>query len=186
MKNLNPDAVPYHTELHLEQVCFDRVFDAQQGSTMFSFESGGKRQFGVHFAGGPVPVPGARYAVVLGEPGNWQKVLGCRDLATPDVYLRETVWGIVSEFAFLGYFVLPVVLGITLAVFGAWAALSVLVLSVWMIAAYLRHVQRRSRAIMRMLRAVPPQVPPGAGRDPNPTWPQRFWKAVQNGVVPWG
>lgn len=182
MKHRDPQSPAYGAGLHLEQVCFERVFDAPGPNSIFSFEAAGMRQYGVNFAGSPVPQAGARFAVVLAEPGNWQKVLGCRDLATPDVYLRETVWGVVSDFAFLGYFGLPVVLGITLMAFGGWAALAVLILSVWAAAAYLRHVLRRSRAIARMLREAPPSVPPGAGRDPNPTWGQRISRALPAGL----
>ena len=58
------------------QITFDRVFDVQ--GRMFSFESGGRKEYGVSFSDGTVPRDGSRYAVALVEDGNWQKVIGWR------------------------------------------------------------------------------------------------------------
>lgn len=178
MKSLDPGNLAYDSELHLEQVRFERVFDAPGPNGVFSFEAGGRREYGVSFLGSPVPRAGSQFAVVLAERGNWQTVLGCRDLATPDIYLRQTVWQVASDFAWLAYVAVPVVAGMTLAAVGGWAALAVVALSVWAGAAYLRRVLRRSRTIARMLREAPPRVPPGAGRDPDPSWAQRILRAL--------
>jgi len=179
MKNHDPNTPPQDCGLHLEQVCFERVFDAPYDPVgIFSFEAQGRRQFGLDFCGSPVPRVGARFAVVLAESGNWQTVLGCRDLATPDVYLGQTIWGTVADLAWIGYFALPVLCIVTLMMFGGWASLAVLAFSVFASVAYLRHVHRRSRTVERMLRAASPPVPPGAGRDPQPTWGQRISRAL--------
>jgi len=144
----------YDSTFHVETVCFERIFDAPARTGSFSFEAAGKRHYGVILHGGDVPREGARYAVALAEPGNWQTIRAWRDLSTSDVHLHETVWMVVMEYAWLVYFVFPLLLGMALFGLGGWAALAVLAASVWAGAAWLRRVVRRNRAMARALLAV--------------------------------
>ena len=94
--------------MYIETVRFERVFDVQSGA--FSFEGGGKREFAVMFDHARVPTAGSTFAVALGEPGNWQKVLGWRDLSSPTVGLKYSPWfmafDLVLDLYFLGIAVL--------------------------------------------------------------------------------
>lgn len=178
MKSIDTTNSRYVTEFHLERVCFERIFDAPGRTGHFSFEAAGKRQFGVMLPEGDVPREGAHYAVILAEKGNWQAVMAWRDLSTPHVYIRETAWQVVGQYAWLAYFGMPAVLGVTFVAFGGWAALAVLGLTVWGGVAYLRHVIRRNRRIEQALLDVPPQAPPGMRLDHTVSWRTRVVKGL--------
>ncbi|MGF6273097.1 hypothetical protein ABIB38_001455 [Massilia sp. UYP11] len=178
MQSLDTTNTRYITAFHLEQVCFERIFDAPGRTGYFSFEAAGKRQYGVMLPDGEVPREGAHYAVVLAEKDNWQAIMAWRDLSTPHVYIRETAWQVVRNYAWLGYVGMPAVLGVTLVAFGGWAALAVLALMLWGGAAYLRHVIRRNRRIEQALLDVPPQAPPGMRCDHTVSWRTRVIKAL--------
>lgn len=154
----------YDSGFHIEQVCFERVFDAPGRTGNFSFEAGGKRQYGVILHGGEVPREGARIAVALAEPGNWQTIRAWRDLSTPDVHLYETVGMVLLEYAWLVYFCLPVVFGVTWLTFGLWAAVLVVTFLLCAGGAYLRHVIVRNRRLRRALGELDPPAPPRAGK----------------------
>lgn len=163
----------YDSTFHIEQVCFERIFDAPGRSGHFSFEAGGKRQYGVILHGGSVPREGDRVAVALAEPGNWQTIRAWRDLATPDVHLYETVGDVMLGYAWFGYFSLPVVAGVTWLAFGPWAALLAVALLLWAGAAYLRRVARRNRRMDQALRDLDPPAPPAGGKR-RPAWLARL------------
>jgi len=78
--------------MHIEQVRFDRIFDVQQRTGDFSFESGGWPVYGVNAVGGKIPREASTYAVAFAERGNWETLIGWRDLATQEVQLKRTVW----------------------------------------------------------------------------------------------
>jgi len=82
--------------MHLEQVHFERVFDAQQMNGVFSFEGGGQVRYGVWLPGDAVPASGKRLVLAFGEAGNWSTVLGWIDPATGALGLRRT-WSMAAD-----------------------------------------------------------------------------------------
>jgi hypothetical protein len=140
--------------MYIETVRFERVFDVQSGT--FSFEAGGKCEFAVVFDHKRVPTAGSTFAVALSEPGNWQKVLGWRDLSSPTVGLTYSPWfmaiGLVLDLYFLG-----------IAVFaaawmfgGPWAALAAFAAMVLGEAGLVVFSALRNRQIAQALLAVSP------------------------------
>lgn len=146
------------------QLTFDRVFDVQ-GST-FSFESGGKKEYSVNFFNSNAPREGSHYAVALVEQGNWQKVIGWRDLSTPDVMLTETAWDVAYDQAGTFYWFGPFFIFGALLFLGGWAALAVLVLFLWGGVYFVHRARVRNRLVDQALRDIPPAAPPGSGAHP--------------------
>jgi len=146
------------------QLSFDRVFDVQ-GST-FSFESGGKKEYSVSFFNGKAPQEGSHYAVALVEQGNWQKVIGWRDLSTPDVVLAETAWDVAYEQASTFYWLGPFFIFGALLFLGGWAAVAMLALFLWGAVYFVRRARERNRLVDQALRDIPPVAPPGSGATP--------------------
>lgn len=150
--------------MQIEKISFDRVFDVQEISGSFSFERGGWPVYGVSVPGMGIPQAGATYAVAFAEAGNWQTVLGWRDLATPDVRLRQTAW----QFAIaqLPYaYLLTVIVGIAATLGGYWAALPLAALMLLVLATAVRRVAWRNRWVSRALQvgrsALGPRWPSG-------------------------
>ncbi|WP_306397425.1 hypothetical protein [Telluria beijingensis] len=83
--------------MHVERVRFDRVFDVRERLEEFSFEDGGRPVYGVRALGLGIPREGAIYAVVFLEPGNWETVVGWRDLTTARVELRRSNWTVITH-----------------------------------------------------------------------------------------
>lgn len=152
MNSFDNAASRYDDGFHIERVCFERIFDAPHRSGNFSFEAGGKRQYGVILQGGDVPAQGSHYAVALAEAGNWQTIRAWRDLSTPDVHIYETAWQVALNYAWFGYMGLPVVFGVAWMSLGLVPALLVLALLVGLGAAYFRRVVRRNRCMEQALR----------------------------------
>ena len=96
--------------MHVEQVCFDRVFDVQAMNGLFSFESGGQLRYGISLPDEAVPADGEWLTIVFAEEGNWSSVLGWHDPATGKMGLRERTWALAWDAAqalgFLGALVL--------------------------------------------------------------------------------
>lgn len=139
--------------MHIETVHFDRVFDVQSGT--FSFDSAGKRQFSVCFDRQTVPHEGARYAVVLDEPGNWQTVLGWRDLGTSRVGLARSAWEVATS-TLLDLSLYGLIFPAAALVFGGvWAALAVLGAIVVGFVVLVRGAVLHNRKMERLLQAVP-------------------------------
>lgn len=166
---------------HIEQIRFDRVFDVQGGT--FSFESGGGKHYAVRFANGSVPHDGAVYAVALLEPGNWQKIVGWRDLAGDKVELSESAWDVALSqlgdfYLFIGIFIIAAFLFL-----GAWGGLAALGLFLWWSAWLVRRAARRNRLADEALRAVHPALPPDPGGRTPPTWRARMRAML--GLLPW-
>lgn len=153
---------------HIEQVRFDRVFDVQGGD--FSFESGGSKHYAVRFSNGSVPRDGSVYAVALLEPGNWQKIVGWRDLSGASVELSESAWDVafsqVSDF----YLFIPIFIIAALLFLGVWGGLAAFGLFLWWSIYQVRNAARRNRLADQALRAVHPALPPDAGGRVPPTW----------------
>lgn len=83
--------------MHIERIRFDRVFDAQPRGGAFSFASAGKTVYGVALPGRRIPREGATLALVLAQAGNWQSVLGWRDLGTQETAVAGSTLGIVVD-----------------------------------------------------------------------------------------
>jgi len=143
--------------MHIETVRFERIFDVQSGT--FSFEAGGKREFGVIFDHKSVPDAGSTFAVVLDEPGNWQTAAGWRDLSTARVGLKRSAWAIAIDLLFDFYFVLIPIPVLALVLGGPWAALGTFGLMVLGACAMVVGAARHNRQIERALRAVRPSPP---------------------------
>lgn len=165
---------------YIEQVQFERIFDAQPGNGDFSFESAGKREFGVQLAGCHIPREGATYAVALREKGNWQKIIGWRDLATPDVTLKRSTWDVAWDEAWILYMVGPAFIFAALLFLGPWAMLAALLLALWSAVYTIRWAARRNRLVAQALRDLPPAAPPGSGSGPvvPASWPGRLASAL--------
>lgn len=166
---------------HIEQIRFDRVFDVQGGD--FSFESGGKKYYGVRFSNGSVPRDGALYAVALLEPGNWQKIVGWRDLSGASVELSESAWDV--AFSQLGdfYLFIPIFIIAAFLFLGGWGALAAFGLFLWCSSYLVRKAARRNRLADQALRAVHPALPPDPGAGAPPTWRARMRAML--GLLPW-
>ena len=167
--------------MHIETIRFERVFDVQ--SEMFSFESGGKREFAVAFDRKSVPVTGSTFAVAFEEAGNWQTVSGWRDLSTTRVKLQRSAWGIAIDLLLDMYLygipILVIVLGGALLLGGPWAALLAVVLMVLGACAIVFGGALHNRQIEQALLAVSPDqartvtAPDTQARHPDPTAPAR-------------
>lgn len=166
---------------HIVQVTFDRVFDVQ-GAT-FSFESGGKKEYGVNFSDGTVPRDGSRYAIALVEQGNWQKIVGWRDLSGASVELSESAWDV--AFSQLGdfYLFIPIFIIAAFLFLGGWGALAAFGLFLWWSSYLVRNAARRNRLADQALRAIHPALPPDPGAGAPPTWRARMRAML--GLLPW-
>lgn len=157
---------------HIEQVRFDRVFDVQGAD--FSFESGGQKHYAVRFSNDSVPAAGALYAVALIERGNWQQIVGWRDLATAKVLLRESAWSVAFSELTDYYLLVPIFVVAGFVFVGPWGALAALALFVCWSVYVVRRAARRNRLVDAALRAVHPAVGPGPGGRVHQGWRRRF------------
>jgi len=89
--------------MHLLKIQFDRVFDVVQDpiksysySTLFSFESGGKRYFSVSIAGKPRLENGMQIVAALLKNDDWQSLVGWKDLNTGQIYLPSRAHGMAT------------------------------------------------------------------------------------------
>jgi hypothetical protein len=71
---------------------FDRVFDVvasrtpyRQGGTLFSFEAGGRKEYGVLVTGNPVVCSGMTVTAILKDSGNWQSLMCWRNHQTGEI-----------------------------------------------------------------------------------------------------
>lgn len=78
--------------MQIERIHFEEVFDVAAGD--FSFRSEGRIHYGVSLGHGTIPQAGATYAVAFGRPGDWNSVLGWRDLGSPAVTLAHSTTGL--------------------------------------------------------------------------------------------
>jgi len=79
--------------MQIERIHFEDVFDVAGGD--FSFRSEGRTHYGVSLGHGTIPQAGATYAVAFGRAGDWNSVLGWRDLASQEVILTHSTLGLV-------------------------------------------------------------------------------------------
>jgi len=163
--------------MHIETVRFDRVFDVKWG--YFSFEANGKPEYGVAFDGEVVPRAGATFAVVLDEPGNWQKVTGWRDLSSATVGLKRSAWDIAFDLV-MDMYLFGLLIPFTALLFGGpWAGLLAVVAMVLAAGAIVVGAVLHNRQIERVLHALstgPAGVvtaPDTQGQPGDPTAPAR-------------
>jgi hypothetical protein len=78
--------------MHIEKFRFDSIFDVVAHRGDFSFSSQGRTEYGVRLQNGLIPREGSTFAIAYAEPGNWNTVLGWRDLAAAEVTLKCPMW----------------------------------------------------------------------------------------------
>jgi len=149
--------------MHIRQVRFDRVFDVQQRTGDFSFEDGGWPVYGVNVAGMGVPREGSTYAVAFAEAGNWNTVIGWRDLASSTVQIKRSAWQLAIQQLPYGYLMIPVPYGIALALGGYRAAAPVAALMLVVVGACVYRAAWRNRQAVQALRGVHPALLPAPG-----------------------
>lgn len=154
--------------MHIKQVRFDRIFDVQERTGDFSFEDGGWPVYGVNANGLTIPREGATYAVAFAEAGNWEKVIGWRDLAESNVEIKRSAWSLAIQALPWYYMIIPVPFGITLAV--PVAGLMVLAFG-----AFIYRAAWRNRQAAQALRDVHPAVPPAPGKRKPSRLAQSIW-----------
>ncbi|MBB6136375.1 hypothetical protein HD842_004553 [Massilia aurea] len=141
--------------MYIETVRFERVFDVQSGT--FSFEAGGKCEFAVVLDHARAPTAGSTYAVALSEPGNWQKILGWRDLSRPTVGFTYRPWFLAVDLV-LDLYLLGFAILVAAWLFGGpWAALAAFVSLVLGAVARIAFSALRNRQIEQALLAVSPE-----------------------------
>ena len=141
--------------MYIETVRFERIFDVQSGT--FSFEAGGKCEFAVVLDHARAPTAGSTYAVALSEPGNWQKVLGWRDLSSPTVGLTYNPRFIVIDLVLDLYLLGLAVFAAAWLFGGPWAALAAFVAMVFGSVAPVVFNALRNRQVEQALLAVSPE-----------------------------
>jgi hypothetical protein len=141
--------------MYIETVRFERVFDVQSGT--FSFEAGGKCEFAVVLDHKRAPTAGSTYAVALSEPGNWQKVLGWRDLSSPTVGLTYNPRFIVIDLVLDLYLLGLAVFAAAWLFGGPWAALAAFVAMVLGSVAPVVFSALRNRQVEQALLVVSPE-----------------------------
>lgn len=161
--------------MHIEQVRFDRIFDVQQRTGDFSFEDGGWPVYGVNVVGMGIPREGASYAVAFSEAGNWNTVIGWRDLATPQIRIKRSAWQLAIQQLPYSYLVVPVPFGISLALGGYRAAVPMAALMLLVYGGCIYRAAWRNRQAAQALRAVHPAVPPAAGKRKPSRLAQSIW-----------
>lgn len=82
--------------MQLLRVRFDRIFDvvldpmkSHSLSTLFSFESGGRRYFSVSITGKPRLENGMEVVAALSKKDDWQSLLGWKDLLTGEIHVSN-------------------------------------------------------------------------------------------------
>lgn len=140
--------------MHLEQVHFERVFDAQQMNGVFSFEGGGQVRYGVWLPGDAVPASGKRLVLAFGEAGNWSTVLGWIDPATGALGLRRT-WSMAADWLRALGAVSKLILLTAGAMLGLRYVVPLVALGVCGIGWLLWRAMRRNRVVRQALLEFP-------------------------------
>lgn len=111
--------------MHVEEIRFDEVFDVAAAHGNFSFRSRDRTEYGVRLRRHAIPRAGSTFAIAFAQPGNWNSVLGWRDLAAQKVMLTQPAWtswlfGLSDIVLFGVFFIVP-----GLLLWGAGGALAV-------------------------------------------------------------
>lgn len=146
-----------------ETVVFDRIFDVQrregrrshQRCTDFSFQQGARKVYGVTVQGWPLLEAGHRVTVVLGEPGNWQRLLGWKNHNTGEHILHSAppVWDAPLRFALFTWLAYALYANAETPTGRHWALAAAAVLMIVSTAMLLDDIRdrRRARAVRRAL-----------------------------------
>ncbi|WP_314439728.1 hypothetical protein [Massilia timonae] len=140
--------------MHVERVRFDRVFDVRKRLKEFSFEEGGWPVYGVSALGLGIPREGATYAVAFRERGNWETVVGWRDLSTSKVTLRRSSLAAVTQPLPLVAPLVPGVFAVADKPGASKAFLSLAVLVLLGAVAYAGRAVTRNRRAAKILRGA--------------------------------
>jgi len=140
--------------MHIERIDFDEVFDVQRGRGDFSFRSRGRAHYGVNLQNRTIPRAGSSHAVAFDKPGDWQSVIGSRDLASNEVVLARPSWvALLFQAADFFLFGLPfVVVGLVLG--GSWPGLVLAGLLLLAVVGLVVHGVRSNRVVTRALLAI--------------------------------
>lgn len=161
--------------MHIKQVRFDRMFDVQERTGDFSFEDGRWPVYGVNVAAMRIPREGASYAVAFAEAGNWNTVIGWRDLATSTVEIKRSAWQLAIQQLPYNYLMIPVPYAISLGLGGYWAAAPVAALMLLVYAGCIYRAAWRNRQVVQALHAVHPAVLPAPGKRKPPRLASWIW-----------
>jgi hypothetical protein len=130
--------------MHIQRIHFDRVFDVQRSHGFFSYESAGEMTYSVNLPGRVIPQEGATWDVAFETLGDWNTMLGWRDLATHQVRLNRDLVKLLSNLFDVFYLLSIPVLALFLVYGGMTIAMAVMlaaaIAGIWMI---LRIVNRR-------------------------------------------
>jgi hypothetical protein len=123
--------------MQIQRIHFDRVFDIQRFHGFFSYESADGVTYSLNLPGRVVPQEGATWAVAFEKSGDWNTMLGWRDLATHEVrFNRDLGKLLTNQFDFLWFLAIPV-LAVALvyggAAFALMVMLAVLAAGIWKI-----------------------------------------------------
>jgi hypothetical protein len=122
--------------MELVTVRFDRIFDVVKGRkgrkpvTFFGFQFGDSKRYGVPAPGNPMLREGARVTALLGEAGNWQKLVGWYDHTSDEVVVESAAYEYFSlAWCLVASFMIcpareqsPLLVGAALGAFTIWAA----------------------------------------------------------------
>jgi hypothetical protein len=140
--------------MHVESIRFDEVFDVAAHRGDFSFRSRNRSHYGVRLRNHLIPRPGSSYAIAFAEPGQWNTVLGWRELPSPHVMLAHPTWSAVllglSDIVCVG--MLLIVAGLLFA--GAAGALAAMLALACMALFRVWRSQRLNQAVKRALLAA--------------------------------
>lgn len=161
--------------MHIRQVRFDRVFDVQQATGDFSFEEGGWPVYGVNAAAMGIPREGSTHAVAFAEAGNWNTVIGWRDMATSTVQIKRSAWQFAIQQLPYHYLMIPVPFAVSLGLGGYWAAVPVAALMLLVVGACIYRAAWRNRQAAQALREVHPAVPTAPGMRKRPRLASWIW-----------
>ena len=140
--------------MHIQRIRFDRVFDIQPSRGLFSFESADGVVYSVHLPGRVIPLAGATWDVAFAQPGNWNTLLGWRDVASERITLSHRVRGLlVDQFEVWCYFGIPVL--VATLIFGGPVFILALLLA-WSIAMVwvIHRIMRSNRRVRAALSAT--------------------------------
>lgn len=140
--------------MHIECVRFDEIFDTVPRSGAFSFRSDGRPYYGVQAIDRAIPRAGARYAVVLSEPGNWAGLIGWRELGSSRVAFRYSVLDVLITDVGDILLLTPLLFGAAFVFIGPWTALAAALAPVGVACYRTWHTIRQQRALRRRLLSI--------------------------------
>lgn len=138
--------------MHIQRIHFDRVFDIQRFHGFFSYESAGGVTYSLNLPGRVIPQEGATWAFAFEKSGDWNTMLGWRDLATREVrFNRDLSKLLMNQFDVVWFITIPL-LAAALVYGGVTIALAVVLAAAAAgMSMILRLVTRRRRVRAALL-----------------------------------